>query len=167
RLLDQGELLQQRGRTADPANAQARRQRLREGAAEQRAAVVDRAGLLDVESRDWRHVLALEAQLRISGILDDDRTRATGKREGCLTVFDGKRFAGRVGEVRDKVEDARRGDVRLCNAVLEADRAVLRLIGREGLQRTEIGRRQRDYRAARINHQLADEVQRLLRAVRD
>ena len=91
----------------DPSDAQARQERLREGA--------DRHDLGATQGRERREVVAAIAQRGVGIVLDHDRAVARGEREQRLAAFEGKRLACGILEVRHDEEHAR-ADAELADA---------------------------------------------------
>ncbi len=173
RLLDENQLVDDRPRRRDPADAQPRRDRLREGAAIEHAAGVDAAGARRVERQQRGQRGAVIAQLVIGRVLDERQAERGGAGDQILPLGKRQALAGRVLEIGDRIGEfgawragIAGGRIGFGRAVVAGRRelAVDGLMGAEGLQRPEIGRPRHQHHVAGREEQAADEVERLLRA---
>ena len=170
-LLQQNELFDHRLGPADPADAQGRRQGLGQGAQEHGPSVVDPARAGDVQAQQGRRRLTLEAQLAISRVLDQGHVQPVGQGQQRLALCKGQADPGGISEVRHEIAQ-RLGCAPGHQGVLVDALAqgrlrqveIGRLIAVERLQRAQIGRAGHHHRVALGQEQLADKVQRLLRA---
>ena len=159
-------------RRVDPADADARREDLGQG-----AEVDDPARRVERVQRRQR--LALEAQLAVGVVLHEQQVALLGVRHQRAAALEGERGAGRVLERRDDVEELRRAALRQQPLVrvgqpVEPDALAvhrhlvdLGAAGREGRHGAGVGRPLGQDRVARVEHDAAQEVDRLLPAGRD
>ena len=160
RLLGLQQLGEQRRRRQQVAQPQPRRQHLAEGAE------VDR--VVAERGRDRRRRRGVVPEVAVGVVLDHRqpvRARRLGERDAARRR---QTAPARVLEVGQQVEKTRttRGRQRLGSRalVVAVDRHEARLVGAEGLQRAEVGRRLDGDRAAGVEQHLAHQVQPLLRA---
>ena len=166
-LLHKVDLRQHALRRHDPTRAQTRREHLRHSA-EVHHVVRKRL--------ERQHVAALVAQAAIGVILHHHEAVLVRQFDEALATRGHHGDAAGVLEVRNGVEeleariafaDARKLLFQQIHAhalVIEGDAADIRLVGRERLQRAEVGGAFGQHDVARIDERLGDEVERLLRA---
>ena len=159
-------------RGTNPAHAQAGGQGFRERAAIKRATVFNAALAGDFQGQDRRDWLAVKAQRLIGGVLDDGDVGLICKINHRLAGRAVQRLAGGVGEIDREVGELhpapgffrRGGEVGSRAVALGVQPIVIRLIGVECPQSPQIGRPPNQGGIPRRKHQLAQIIQRLLRA---
>jgi hypothetical protein len=160
-------LLHQRQRRNDlalrhePADAEAGHDRFREGAEIDRATFVDRARACVERQERWQRI-ALEAENLVGIVLDYDRAKPLRVGQQRLARAEVERLAGRVVEIRHRIDQRRRRRAVALRLVERPDDGAAR--GKD-LERAGIGRRLHRHRIAAIDQQRRNEMERLLRAV--
>ena len=165
----QHELLAHGVRREHPADAQAGR----EGLAE-RAEVED--VVLAAARADRRRRRPVEAEQAVGVVLEHQQAGALADREHLVAARLGQGRPGRVVEVRDGVEELRALAGRLHRrerlaqrlghqpVLVHRDVHDLGLVGREGAERADVGRRLGDHDVTRVDEDAGDQVERLLAA---
>ncbi len=160
-------------RRHNPSQTQSRRQGFRKRAQVNHVAdvvSVVAAQVLPIEHDQRRKVLALIAELAIRIVLDDWDSIAVGQQNQFVAAAFSERRPARVLEVRQHVHELwpqsqRRFQLLGAKAVIVTRHAhVLRAIHIEGLQSSKIGGRFDQHAVTGVDQQLADQIQRLLRA---
>ena len=124
-----------------------------------------------IHVQHFRERLALVAQGAVRIVLDQRQVVAGAGFDQFEAALDRQAAAGRVLEVRQRVQHARALDDRLDRARHQAmlvggDRGEFRAIHRKRLQRAEVARGLDQHAAAFVDQHLAEQVERLLRAGR-
>ena len=169
RLLAEHDLLHHRRRRHRPAEADARREDLREG-----ADVDDEVAAVELVERRQR--LALEAQQAVGVVLDDEQLALARQLDQPPPPLQREGDAGGVLEARHRVDEFRplpspasasrtvsSSSMRIPSSS-HLDLEHLRLVAAEDRDRPGIGRRLADDDVAGIDQRLGDQVDRLLAA---
>ncbi|MPL96396.1 hypothetical protein SDC9_42574 [bioreactor metagenome] len=171
-LLHQHHLADDRLCRHHPAHAQTGRQRLREGAAIDRPAGLEIALAAHLDRQQRRIGRTRVAQRLIGCVLDHRDVERFRHVEHRLALGQIQRDAGRVGEIGREIGEFHppaRGfgigrDLGRATVRRRVEPVIARLIGVEGAKRAQIGRPADKCGVVRVDEQLAEVIERLLRA---